>query len=214
MNFKNIFERLQKAWIFSSLLSIVLGIILLFFPSITIQVVCYLLGGLAILYGIGRVIRYTRQSEVYAELFRGDLMIGLFLIAIGLFIVFRIEFVAGFIPVIFGIALLASGIGGVQRSMDAKRAGYERWVALLLMAALTRFIQKRWAPRSTKGAPQAGQWSGLTIGFSPGPGSPTRPMISGITSLLRRIHTGAPKATRFRWMSPQLFSVALRTVTP
>ena len=49
MNFKKIFERLQKAWIFSSLLSIVLGIILLFFPSITIQVFCYLLGGLAIL---------------------------------------------------------------------------------------------------------------------------------------------------------------------
>ncbi len=137
MNFKKIFERLQKAWIFSSLLSIVLGIILLFFPSITIQVVCYLLGGLAILYGIGRVIRYARQGEAYPELFRGDLMIGLFLIAIGLFIVFRIEFVAGFIPVIFGIALLASGIGGVQRSMDAKRAGYERWVALLLLAALT-----------------------------------------------------------------------------
>ncbi len=137
MDFKGLFVRLRKAWLFSSLLSIVLGLVLLLFPSITIQVVCYLLGGLAMIYGIGRIIRYARQGDAYPELFRGDLMIGLFLIAIGIFIVFRIEFVAGFIPVIFGIALLASGIGGVQRAMDAKRAGYERWLLLLALAALT-----------------------------------------------------------------------------
>ena len=43
MNFKKIFERLQKAWIFSSLLSIVLGIILLFFPWILVRwfVICW-----------------------------------------------------------------------------------------------------------------------------------------------------------------------------
>ena len=137
MNFKDIFARLRKAWIFSSVLSILLGLVLLLFPTITIQVVCYMLGGLAIVYGIGRVIRYIRQGEAYPELFRGDLMIGLFLIVIGLFIVFRIEFVAGFIPVIFGIALLASGIGEVQRSMDAKRAGYERWLFIMVLASLT-----------------------------------------------------------------------------
>ena len=39
-------------------------------------------------------------------------------------------------------------------------------------------------------------------------------MISGMTSFERRIHTPAPIRTRFRWMSPQLFSVARRTVAP
>lgn len=137
MNFKNIFSKLKKAWLLSSILSVALGLVLLIFPWIAIQVVCYLLGGLAIIYGIIRIVRYARQGEAYPELFRGDLVIGLFLLAIGLFIVFRIEFVAGFIPVIFGIALLASGIGGVLRAMDAKRAGYERWFLLLVLASLT-----------------------------------------------------------------------------
>ena len=39
-------------------------------------------------------------------------------------------------------------------------------------------------------------------------------MISGITSLERRIHTFAPIFTRLRWMSCQLFSVARLTVAP
>lgn len=137
MNFKNIFSKLKKAWLLSSILSVALGLVLLIFPWIAIQVVCYLLGGLAIIYGIIRIVRYARQGEAYPELFRGDLVIGLFLLAIGLFIVFRIEFVAGFIPVIFGIALLSSGIGGVLRAMDSKRAGYERWFLLLVLASFT-----------------------------------------------------------------------------
>lgn len=137
MNWKAFFAKLKKTWLISSLISVVLGLVLLLFPGIAIQVVCYLLGGLALIYGVMRIIRYARQGDVYPELFRGDLMIGLFLLAIGLFIVCRVEFVAGFIPVVFGIALLASGIGGVQRAMDAKRAGYERWLFLLVLAALT-----------------------------------------------------------------------------
>ena len=75
-------------------------------------------------------------------------------------------------------------------------------------------MQKMCAPRSISFSPQAGQTSGRTIGVSPSSLSPTCPMISGITSFERRIHTRAPMATRLRWISPQLFSVALRTVTP
>ena len=129
------------------------------------------------------------------------------------------------------IALATSGVSVAAARLTAEQisgpnsATVPSAMALVLGAAaglgvtacglqLARFMQNRCAPRSTSGLPQAGQTVGFSTGVSPSPGSPTRPMISGITSLERRIHTGAPMATCLRWMSPQLFSVALRTVTP
>lgn len=137
MNFKGLLEELKRNWMFSAILSMLLGLVLLLFPGITTRVVCFLLGGLIILYGLTHVIRYFRQENTYAELFQGDLMIGLFGIAIGLFMILRADVVVSLIPIIFGIVLMANGIAGVQRAANARRAGYSRWGLLLALAILT-----------------------------------------------------------------------------
>ena len=137
MNFKSLLEELKRNWMFSAILSILLGLVLLFFPGITTRVVCFLLGGLVIIYGLTHIIRYFRQESTYADLFRGDLMTGLFSVAIGLFMILRADVVVSLIPIIFGIVLMANGIAGVQRAADARRAGYSRWGMLLALAVLT-----------------------------------------------------------------------------
>ena len=101
----------------------------------------------------------------------------------------------------------------VSMSMASRLA---KWLSRITIWGLqpSRLGQNRCAPRSSSAAPQAGQTSGLTMSRSPSLYSSTRPMISGMTSLERRIHTFAPSFTRLRWMSCQLFSVACRTVAP
>lgn len=137
MDFKGILQEMKHNWMFSAILSIVLGLILLIFPGITIRVVCFLLAGLSLIFGVTRMIRYFKQEAAYPEFFRGDLMVGLFAIAIGLFMLLRADLVVQFIPIIFGIVLMASGIAGIQRAVDAQRSGYDRWGVLLALAILT-----------------------------------------------------------------------------
>ena len=101
----------------------------------------------------------------------------------------------------------------VSMSMASRLAKWESRITIWGVQP-SRLGQNRCAPRSTSAAPQLGQTSGFTTSRSSSPYSSTRPMISGITSLERRIHTRAPRRTRLRWMSCQLFSVAWRTVAP
>ena len=91
-----------------------------------------------------------------------------------------------------------------------------KWASLATAWGLqvSRFMQNRCAPRSTSGLPHAGQIRGFSIVLSFSFLLPALPMISGITSLLLRIHTSQPMATSLRCISPRLFSVAFLTVTP
>ena len=137
MNLESFLKEIKQNWMFAAVLSIAVGLVLLLFPGITIQVVCYLLGCLVIIFGASRIIRYFKQDPAYHEVFQGDLMTGLFGAVIGLFMILKAEIVVSLVPIVFGVVLLTSGIGNVQRTIDARRAGYPRWGVLLALALLT-----------------------------------------------------------------------------
>ena len=102
-------------------------------------------------------------------------------------------------------------------SIRAARASLDRYGVRATACGRqeTRFRQNRCAPRCVSGCPHAGQTCGGSISrCSAAPPPSTTPMISGMTSLERRIHTSAPMRTCFLRMSPTLLSVARCTVTP
>ena len=82
-----------------------------------------------------------------------------------------------------------------------------------MRAGQRRLVQKRFAPTSSTGAPQAGQTAGFCTGTLPSVWA-TAPRISGMTSLERRTSTREPTFTSLRVRSPKLFRVARRTVAP
>lgn len=136
MAIRGIWAGIKRNWLFSSLLSIILGIILMVFPGMTTQLVCAILGGIAILFGLSRVMRYFQQHSIYPEFLQGDLLSGLLCTGAGLFIALRPEIVVSLIPIIFGMFILAGGISGMVRAMDARRAGYAHWAIPMVLAVL------------------------------------------------------------------------------
>ena len=63
------------------------------------------------------------------------------------------------------------------------------------------FVQKRFAPTSSVGAPHAGQTAGFVTGTLPSAWE-IAPKISGMTSLERRTKTREPTLTSLRVKSP------------
>ena len=51
-----LFRDLKRNWLYASLLSIVLGIVLLAFPGIVMRTVCYLIAILFMLLGVKRIV--------------------------------------------------------------------------------------------------------------------------------------------------------------
>ena len=90
MKFGELWKNIKKSWIVSAILTGVIGLILLLFPSATLLSVCYCIGGLIIAMGVIRVVRYFRNEHAYPYLFQSDLVVGLITIGLGIFMVTQI----------------------------------------------------------------------------------------------------------------------------
>ena len=120
--------------ILSSLLYIVLGVVLLVMPELSLGFACLLIGGAVVIYGVVRLAAYLRGGPAADKL---DLVLGVLLILLGLFLLIWIRFLLAFVPVVLGIYILIDSFGSLKRSLDMKALGFGRWwVSFLVAAAL------------------------------------------------------------------------------
>ena len=137
MNFKSFYEKMKRSWIFSAIVTIVLGLILVLFPAAALNSVCYVLGAIAIAMGVIRTVRYFKQDHTYPYLFQSDLVVGLLSVGFGIFMVSQPVTVLSLVPHIFGMLMVGCGIGGIMRAVDAKKAGFASWGVLLALAIVS-----------------------------------------------------------------------------
>ena len=133
---KRMMEKIQKSWMLSAIISMVLGLIMMVLPGFITKAAGYLLGTVAILFGLNRIIHYFRQENLYPAFFRGDLLVGFLAAGLGLFIMLHVEMVVSLLPVMAGAVLISNGVVGLQRAFGAGKALYDRWWLLLIFAAL------------------------------------------------------------------------------
>lgn len=127
-------KSIRNGLILSSLLYIVLGVVLLVMPELSLGFACLLIGGAVVIYGVVRLAAYLRGGPAADKL---DLVLGVLLILLGLFLLIWIRFLLAFVPVVLGIYILIDSFGSLKRSLDMKALGFGRWwVSFLVAAAL------------------------------------------------------------------------------
>ena len=112
MNLKNI----RNTMIGSAAISIVLGLIMLFFPQITSMAVCIMFGIALAICGAVKIAGYFSDVDL-GYMFHFDLMLGI-------------------LQLVVGILLLTDGVLKAQLALDIKRMGYGKWWVSMLGAAL------------------------------------------------------------------------------
>ena len=137
MNFQAFCEKLKRSWIFSAVVSIIWGLILVLFPAAALKSISYVVGGIAIAMGVIRTVRYFKQDHTYPYLFQSDLVVGLLSVGFGIFMVSQPVTVLSLVPHIFGMLMVGCGIGGIMRAVDAKKAGFASWGVLLALAIVS-----------------------------------------------------------------------------
>lgn len=126
---------LRSSSILPALLCLTYGIVLIIWPDISSNFICYAIGIAIMLVGVIFVIRYIRKDLV-RDFYRKDLVIGLIAISLGLVALLRVEMIKGLIPTILGIAVLFSGIIKLQNAFDMLRMKYVYWYVILILALL------------------------------------------------------------------------------
>lgn len=141
-----------------ALITAVLGLILLIFPTLTNKVLVYGIGIVLIGYGAYRIVRYLRHNAADV-LIEHDLAYGLISAVTGIFMLTYSNVVISILPFLFGLYLIFGGVESIQAAVDVHRFGGARWAAHLILglafiivgvvalrdpfdtaAALTRFI--------------------------------------------------------------------------
>lgn len=110
-------------------LEILLGVLLLIDPLGFTSAIIIALGAALIVAGVVFAVRYFRAGAAEGALKHG-LSKGLLLLLAGLFCVLRSKwFVATFplLTILYGVAILISGVGKIQWTADMLRFGRKRW---------------------------------------------------------------------------------------
>ncbi|MDE7285538.1 MAG: DUF308 domain-containing protein [Lachnospiraceae bacterium] len=130
------FKSLKANYTISALLCVLLGLVLIIWPGATSQIICMLLGGVLLAYGILQIVLYLFNRE-RTILLQGMMLLGIVFAVIGLWILLKPEMIIMAVPVIVGVLIVIHGLHNVVQALALKKDGYENWWLAFLLGMLT-----------------------------------------------------------------------------
>lgn len=119
-----------------SVISLLLGIVMVIFPQKTMSVICYAIAGAILIYGIIDIISYF-TSKSYNGAFSLTLLKGVIASVIGIVIFINPSYLSTFIPIVLGILLIIDGITSIQKSVFLKNNNVYFWHVSMVESILT-----------------------------------------------------------------------------
>ncbi|MEG3073820.1 MAG: DUF308 domain-containing protein [Ruthenibacterium sp.] len=126
----------KKSFLLVSLCYIALGVVLLVYPALSIQAVCYVLGGVTALYGLVQLIAYFMQTD-FGEVYRLTFVSGVILIGAGVYVIAQPLVIAKILPLLIGLAIVLDSLIKLQNTIDLKRLGAQTWWVALILSVIT-----------------------------------------------------------------------------
>ena len=129
-------KKLKTNVIISSALCIVIGIVLVIWPDLTMEIACLAIGAVLLIAGIMRLITYftARDGSVYSQL---NLIFGIVLIVVGALILWQWDKVLEIVPIIVGIVIVIHGINDLRQTLALHKNEYDKWWVALILGLLT-----------------------------------------------------------------------------
>lgn len=129
-------KKIKSNMILSSGLCTALGVVLVLWPGLSIQLVCKAVGVVLIVCGLLRLISFfiEHDGSMYTQ---SNLVLGIVFAVVGIWIVANPGRVLSLIPIIVGILIVIHGISKLQQAITLCKSKYSRWWLALLLAVLT-----------------------------------------------------------------------------
>lgn len=131
-------NKLFSSNIIMGLMYIIIGALIAFNPLLTQIVLIYIIGILAIFYGVNLIVRYFRGFDGYASIII-DLIMGLLLVGSGIYVLFNPVISSLTLPMVAGIYLIVDAIVKVPVSYQAYKV-FDIPLWIILITILIPFI--------------------------------------------------------------------------
>ena len=132
----NLLKRLKTNIVISAIMCVVLGIVLVVWPDLSIQIVCIAIGAVLLIGGGVRLAVYftNKDGSMYAQM---SLITGIVLAVVGVWILMKPDKVLAIIPIIVGIVIVLHGINDLQQAVSLCKDKYDKWWVALILGLLT-----------------------------------------------------------------------------
>lgn len=129
-------KNLKLSFIISSILYIALGVVLLVWPTTSLNIICYAFGGITLVYGLARLASYLGNHENPSVL-QGDLFFGVIMMGIGIFLLLKPDTILAILPIVIGLFIIFNSIIKLQYAFQLKSEYYDKWWILLYLGIAT-----------------------------------------------------------------------------
>lgn len=133
---EHILKKIRTNVVISALLCIALGVVLVIWPSMSVQVVCMAIGAVLILNGISRLVNFIfgRDDSLFSQM---NLIMGIIITVIGVWILLQPDKIIAMIPILVGIIIIIHGINNLQQAVGLCKSQYDKWWVALLLGLVT-----------------------------------------------------------------------------
>lgn len=129
---KKIFNKFITISIATCILFLIVGIILMFYPDVSLRVISYLIAGLLLI--IGLVLVYNYKGSILLTNF---LTAGALAMILGTVLLIYPNSLVTLIPIMVGIWMLINGIISIQISITLKKVKYDGWIVTTLLSIMS-----------------------------------------------------------------------------
>lgn len=129
-------KKLKTNIVISAVLCVLLGIVLVAWPDLSMQIVCTAVGAVLLIGGGVRLAVYftSRDGSVYSQM---SLIMGIVLAVVGIWILLQPDKVLAIIPIIVGIVIALHGANNLRQAVTLCQNKYDKWWVALILGLLT-----------------------------------------------------------------------------
>ncbi|MBP3329621.1 MAG: DUF308 domain-containing protein [Clostridia bacterium] len=117
----------------------VIGVLLIIFPAIVAKTASYIIGAVAVGFGVTKIVGYFSKTEG-ARVSVFGLAIGIISAIAGIYFIANPHVISGFIVSLFGVIVLVNGITKFRNAMRLKNQGINKWWSVLLTSVISSLI--------------------------------------------------------------------------
>lgn len=126
-------SKIKSTMTFMTVVYFIVGIVMIIFPDVVSDFICYIVALLFLFLGISGVVSYIK-AEIKGFAMNTILIVSILMAALGAYIFLNPKIFASFIPLVIGIFLLVDAISKLSAALDLKKIQYKNWWHLLIVS--------------------------------------------------------------------------------
>ena len=133
---ENFLKKVKANYMVGAAFLALFGLVLLIWPKTSTTVICMALGCVLIICGVIRLVVFwlNRDDSLYSTM---NLVSGIVLVAVGVWIVVKPETIMVMVPIVIGIIVIFHSFHDFGQAASLYKASYDKWWVALLLGLIT-----------------------------------------------------------------------------